>query len=614
MDYANKTMHYGSSHNELAELPRTPTDEEKMKTVDCWLPPELQRNPTEEEKRKTIVGWVPPNDLPRTSKHLKPYKYDQIGWNQSLGILSPPTPSPNVDITVERPPVIESQPDGGTGVELRANLMERMQSLISSSDKTDTPAYINEDNTSIFLNAVTGMFFPSCHTHLEAFGSELAISDPQAFYIRNCERQDKLIQWQCSVYQRQVYLFNTLLMILISVIIILVSSVQTFNYNTNVINSFWFAVTMSMLLLSGTLSILTTWGLTRHVTNSEKSYGSSSPDAVRRNKYSDSLSCRRLMIKAFICIITLLIVLIPIIISLIIFSSVSKSDPYIFLINENGKPDSVELSIITAFPVHYHASNEDSVTKGIFETECYIDEMSDFKGKILLINATKPKCRTLMLEDGFYKKSVMSNASGIVLLDDTPKSQWRVSSPLSEKIHSLVETDMEGHHEIPLLLVRELDWRKFDKHFLELSRNQKQIFLVWNDPKSLDLKHLFTCTKNNSVIIEPTKKQSVKGRGDCSDGKHLYSDGVLSEKICVTGECSVHGQPCPHSAFDNLKQFSVDLECDSLTNINLEISEPMTSDTLSPGSLELTSMGSQTDYCCINDDSRDFNSTFIEVS
>ena len=41
-----------------------------------------------------VVGWVPPNNLsrlvpphdqPKSSSHLKPYKYDQIGWNNSLG-------------------------------------------------------------------------------------------------------------------------------------------------------------------------------------------------------------------------------------------------------------------------------------------------------------------------------------------------------------------------------------------------------------------------------------------------------------------------------------------------------------------------------------------------
>ena len=78
-------------------------------------------------------------------------------------------------------------------------------------------------------------------------GSDLAGSDPQTFFIRNKERQEKLIMWQSNIYQRQVYLFNSLLMIVLIVIWILVSGVQSFNYNTNVINSFWFTFIMVMM-------------------------------------------------------------------------------------------------------------------------------------------------------------------------------------------------------------------------------------------------------------------------------------------------------------------------------------------------------------------------------
>ena len=70
MDFANKSLHYGSSHS---ELPRTPTEEEKMNNVVGWVPP------------NNLSRLVPPHDQPKSSSHLKPYKYDQIGWNNSLG-------------------------------------------------------------------------------------------------------------------------------------------------------------------------------------------------------------------------------------------------------------------------------------------------------------------------------------------------------------------------------------------------------------------------------------------------------------------------------------------------------------------------------------------------
>ena len=181
---------------------------------------------------KKIVGWVPPTDLtPLSSSRPRPYKYDEIGWNSSLGILSPPTPSPVVDATPQVMDSIQSQPDGAQ--ENMAVLLERMQSKISSSDKTETPNYINEDNTSIFLNAVTGMFFPSCHTHLDPLGNDLAVSDPTTFYIRNKERQEQLVRWQSRIYQRQVYFFNSLLM-LVLVVVLIVAVVATIKYRYNI--------------------------------------------------------------------------------------------------------------------------------------------------------------------------------------------------------------------------------------------------------------------------------------------------------------------------------------------------------------------------------------------
>ena len=144
MDFANKSLQFGSS---ASELPVTPTEEEKLRAV---------------------VGWVPPEQLPRpASHHLKPYKwgiiadnimtnfaipcsrYDQIGWNASLGILSPPTPSPQQEGAGGGGAEggVQCQPDGaGPAEPAGARLLGRMQSLISSGSAaaTDTPSFVNE--------------------------------------------------------------------------------------------------------------------------------------------------------------------------------------------------------------------------------------------------------------------------------------------------------------------------------------------------------------------------------------------------------------------------------------------------------------------------------------
>ena len=81
----------------------------------------------------------------------------------------------------------------------------------------------------------------------------------------------------------------------------------------------------------------------------------------------------------------------------------------------------MELSIITAFPVRVPGPARVAVARGALEADCFIDEQSDFRDKILLINATKPQCRSLLAEPGFYSRAVAASASGLILLDDTPR-------------------------------------------------------------------------------------------------------------------------------------------------------------------------------------------------
>ena len=579
MDYANKPLEFGSSHS---DLPRTPTEEEKMKTV---------------------VGWVPPNNLPPSAArahHLKPYKYDQIGWNTSLGILSPPTPSPNLETSSVVVPRVSTQPEVDTP-DTRVGMMERMQSLISSSDKTDTPSYINEDNTSIFLNSITAMFFPSCHTHIEAIGSNLSSSDPEAFFIRNKERHEKLIEWQCHVYQRQVYIYNSLLMLMIGIIIILVSGVQSFNYFSNVMDSFWFIVVSVMILISGLISICITWSLNRNITK----------QCFHTDNTSERLSFNKICVSFIKCIIGIIIVLVPILLSLIVFVSIVKMDPYVFLISQSRTGPHVNLNIIKAFPVKSTQSNKVDFTVGKINLNyCDIIDNSNFKDQILVINATKAKCKSLLDDEEFYVKAAKTGAAGIILLDNTPESSWRVSSPMSESINSLVGSIMGAGDDIPFLMLRQLDWVKVDEQILEMSEDNRNLFIVWSDPESLDLNQIFSCSDNSSVTIESSSDENDQ---HCSDGKHLYDDGRLSERICVSGECSVLGHQCPGSVFDKFSSLSLNLECDSLTDVNLHISSNNSPD-LRPVKLSNRVNGEQwsKEYCCYNDHLRDFNST-LEV-
>jgi len=606
-DMVNQRLKFGAS---IGTLPVTPTDEEKMNVV---------------------VGWVPQDhmEVPPVEEEKKPYKYDQIGWNQNLAILSPPTPSapvPNFDLSQQtQSTFVDSEPDG----QFSSNLLGRMHSIISSSDKTDTPSYVNEENTSIFLNAMTGMFFPSCHTHLAPLGGDLACSDPATFYGRNKERQEQLSRWQAKVYQRQVYVFNAVLLVVLGVVLILVSSVPSFNYHSNVMNSFWFSISMALLLFSGIISIVMAAGLSqpnigRKIIQTgviDKALhpccGDESPSKDDSTEDpTGTFSKQGLCINTVFCLLCSFLVFVPVLVGLLLYSIVPKAEPYVFLIKPSeANMEKIDLTILTAFPIRNPASDDLESTSGYIDFDCFIDAKTNLTDKLLIVNGTRPKCKSLLNEEHFYANAMNAKARGVILLDATPVSEWRVSSPYPVKLLGLVEaTDTNDSKEknIPFLLIREDDWRKFDSHFKYLFENNQKLFIVWNNPSNLNLKEIFSCTNEEKVKIgKEDLKQS--GSNECLEGKHLYKNGTLSEKICVTGRCSVFGQECPHSSFESLKDFSVSLECDSLTEASIEIVSKDAAEPLQPATLWTAAVNTNTDYCCNNDNTRQYNSTFLEV-
>merc|ERR1719318_1513312 len=106
-----------------------------------------------------------------------------------------------------------------------------------------------------------------------------------------------------------------------------------------------------------------------------------------------TLSKRRLCLKTFICLMLSVLVLLPFISGLILYSVVPKTDPFVFLINHNEtNSEKVDLSILTAFPIHTPGSLDLGTTNGTIDLDCFIDSQSKLMGKILLINATRPKC------------------------------------------------------------------------------------------------------------------------------------------------------------------------------------------------------------------------------
>ena len=91
---------------------------------------------------------------------------------------------------------------------------------------------LREESISVFLNSVTAIFFPSCHLHLS---SQLEVI-PKLLEIKI----ENITIWQQKFYQMQVILINSIFMVILCVIFCLVTMTRSFNYNSNILNTFWF--------------------------------------------------------------------------------------------------------------------------------------------------------------------------------------------------------------------------------------------------------------------------------------------------------------------------------------------------------------------------------------
>ena len=138
---------------------------------------------------------------------------------------------------------------------------------------------------------------------------------------------------------------------------------------------------------------------------------------------------------------------------------------------------------------------------------------------------------------------------------------------------------------------------------VQLAREGGRVFLAWNDPTTVSLAPLFTCT--SSPLLRPP---SPHASGRCTEGKVLHSNGSLQEEVCVEGTCSVLGRDCPYSWSRPLRSFSLHLSCSNLTHTDLQVvGEDSTP--LSPVSLPLPS-SLRSPYCCTNSSS---SSSFLRV-
>ena len=62
---------------------------------------------------------------------------------------------------------------------------------------------------------------------------------------------ENIRSWQLKFYQIQVLITNTIFMIILSVIFFLVTVTKNFNYNSNILDTFWFNYLVFLTFILG---------------------------------------------------------------------------------------------------------------------------------------------------------------------------------------------------------------------------------------------------------------------------------------------------------------------------------------------------------------------------
>lgn len=481
---------------------------------------------------------------------------------------------------------------------------------ISSTDDLTRDNY-NDENTSIFLNATTGIFFPSCHLHLPNLNNTDQ-NQIQAQTIIDFRIQ-KITTWQRKFYQVQVYIINTVIMIILTIIFCLVTVSKSFNYNSNILDPFWFNITILLTMLSGIISVLFAWELNSGRANQAVKQENSS--LIENSTLEiDPISSRHLCIKCCTTFFLLFFIFIPLFVALAVFLQTKKDEPYVFLISQDGQE--VNLSILAALTSLSRIETNPGTIYGHIENDCYVKASSNFTDRIIVINGSSPKCKIFMEEDDLFKKVEDANASAIILLDDTPKSKWRVSSPFQIKpfhykyvestiIQLVLNSSKSSKKLLPFLMIRRDDWVKHERFFRS---SGKGLFISWDSVNSIDLSKEFTCAKSNVIRIEE-KDENKKKSNTCMYGKFLLGSGLISERICINSDCSKFGGKCPKSFEFPQRKFSLNIPCQIPDHTSLSVQAR--GQPLSPVSLPSQPLDVPADYCCLNTNSTE--SSYVEV-
>ena len=396
-----------------------------------------------------------------------------------------------------------------------------------------TPDIVNYDNLPIFLNAVAGLFLPICHYQ--------GRKDSNSYQ----DELSKMLSWQQKFFRVQIIILNSMILIVIGVIYILVTSIETFNYNFNLLNLFRFNIATLFLLSMGILTIAFTFDLNL----------SFSSNFLQRKikKCGQEDLCKN----TYFCVLATLIVFLPIICCVVLFNYTGRPQTVLFFVNDNQENQEVVMIGTEVVSPFYHKRFD--TIKGQLNTDCHILRPSN--QNILSINLTDPTCLGLLEDKKMITLLQNMNLTAVLILDNTPSVSWRVSSPNKPMDTFMNHWRQSDSTTLPvILLVRSLDWGKFSQHF---SSGKK----LWvSQDKNIDLEKvdMFSCHLQKEIKVRVDQGKNMTSGISGDNEVTIMTNGNIVKEAQISVTCSFNGEDCNW----DVRPFKrIHIECNNISNV-----------------------------------------------
>ena len=343
---------------------------------------------------------------------------------------------------------------------------------------------------------------------------------------------ENLSRRQARILRSQALMMNTCTLIVVAVIYCLVTHTSTFNYRSNILTPWWFKMAFSYQLLLYTLSLPLSWFMVFQLVRKDPQNQPAVPIVGTRSRHPTDQSTRvslqsassrlvteeegpaQLGLQVVISLLITLLLVAPSIVGIILFKTLDNNGYQLLQVKE--QEDGLlhrHLTHLTSLnPVWTPAPVASSFTVGCGEEK-------NLKNSVLLVNLSIPECRRLhrRMTPGLFGSE---QPRAVVILDDTPETGWRVSSPPSP---------LQMDPSLPVFTAKILDWGH-EWRAGKVGVVREKDVLVTSE---------LSCSEAREVLI------GEAGYGArCARRKKLDEDGRITESRCVKTTCSKHGLPC----------------------------------------------------------------------